>query len=430
MNIIDIITKKKHGLELTKDEINYFITGYMNEEIADYQVSSLLMAICLNKMTDQEIFDLTEAMLLSGDQIDLSTIKGITIDKHSTGGVGDKTSLILAPLFATFGLSCAKMSGRGLGHTGGTLDKLEAIEGFNIDLTDEEFFDAVKKCHVAIIGQTKNLVPADKKLYALRDVTATVDSIGLIASSIMSKKLASGSQVIILDVKYGSGAFMKTLEDAIVLANQLVKIGNQFGRNTFAFVTDMTQPLGHAVGNSLEVQEAIDVLNGVGPKDITELCTKMAELVLVNILDKTQEEAALLVQEKIASKVAYNKFVDFIKQQGGNTDFDVSMPKAQKVTTFSLKASGYISEIDAEKIGKAAMVLGAGRAVKTDVLDYGVGIVLSKKVGDLVAENESVCEIHYNDESKLQGCINYLNDAYLLSDVKPVTNEIIKEIIH
>jgi len=399
----DIIEKKRDGNALTQKEIDFFIDGYTKEQIPDYQVSALLMAIYFQDMTKQERADLTKAMVESGDKIDLSSIDGIKVDKHSTGGVGDTTTLVLAPLVASAGVPIAKMSGRGLGHTGGTIDKLESIPGFHVEITNEKFKELVNKNKVAVIGQSGNLTPADKKLYSLRDVTATVNSIPLIASSIMSKKIASGADAIVLDVKTGAGAFMQELEDAKKLAKAMVSIGNQVERNTMAIISDMSQPLGFAIGNSLEVKEAIDTLKGKGPDDLTEICLALgSQMVLLGKKANTLEEARLMLEENIANGKALDQFKTFIDAQGGNAqvaDDPNILPEATYKIELPAKQSGNIKKMTANEIGTAAMMLGAGRATKDSVIDLSVGIVLHKKIGDTVKEGETILTIHANKES-------------------------------
>lgn len=402
MRMIDIIEKKRDGHELTEQEIRFFVDGYTNGSIPDYQVSSLMMAIYFQDMTDQERAALTMAMVESGDQIDLSAIEGIKVDKHSTGGVGDTTTLVLGPLVAAVGVPVAKMSGRGLGHTGGTIDKLEAIEGFHVELTSEQFTKQVNELKLAVIGQSGNLTPADKKLYALRDVTATVSSIPLIASSIMSKKIAAGADAIVLDVKTGEGAFMKTIEDAEALATAMVRIGNNVGRNTMAIISDMSQPLGNAIGNALEVQEAIDTLAGKGPEDLTELCLVLgSQMVVVGEKAKTLEEARKMLEAVIADGSALQIFKDFIEWQGGNpavVDNPELLPQAAHQIAIEAQTSGYITYMEADEIGTAAMILGAGRATKESEIDLAVGIVLHKKVGDRVEAGEALATFYANSE--------------------------------
>ena len=403
MRMVDIIEKKRDGKELTTAEINFFIEGYTKGDIPDYQASALAMAIYFQDMNDRERADLTRAMVESGDTIDLSGIEGIKVDKHSTGGVGDTTTLVLAPLVASLGVPVAKMSGRGLGHTGGTIDKLESIAGFHVELTREQFIDLVNKDKVAVIGQSGNLTPADKKLYALRDVTGTVNSIPLIASSIMSKKIAAGADAIVLDVKTGDGAFMKTQKDAEELAHAMVRIGNHVGRKTIAIISDMSQPLGFAIGNALEVKEAIETLQGKGPKDLTELVLTLgSQMVILAGKAKTTEEAKEMLLDAIHSGKALAKFKDFLTNQGGDAsivDDLTKLPQAKYKIELPAKQSGYISRMVADEIGVASMILGAGRATKEDVIDLAVGLVLHKKVGDKVEEGESILTIYSNREN-------------------------------
>lgn len=403
MRMVDIIEKKRDGQELTTAEINFFIEGYTKGEIPDYQASALAMAIYFQDMNDRERADLTRAMVESGDTIDLSAIDGVKVDKHSTGGVGDTTTLVLAPLVASLGVPVAKMSGRGLGHTGGTIDKLESIAGFHVELTREQFIDLVNRDKVAVIGQSGNLTPADKKLYALRDVTGTVNSISLIASSIMSKKIAAGADAIVLDVKTGDGAFMKTQEDAEELAHAMVRIGNHVGRKTIAIISDMSQPLGFAIGNALEVKEAIETLQGKGPKDLTELVLTLgSQMVILAGKAKTSEEAKEMLLDAIHSGKALAKFKEFLANQGGDAsivDDLTKLPQAKYKIELPAKQSGYISRMVADEIGVASMILGAGRATKEDVIDLAVGLVLHKKVGDKVEEGESILTIYSNREN-------------------------------
>ncbi|MCE5286885.1 MAG: pyrimidine-nucleoside phosphorylase [Pelosinus sp.] len=402
MRMVDLIEKKRDGKELTTAELNFIIKGYTDGSIPDYQVSALAMAIFFQDMTQQERADLTMAMVHSGDTIDLSAIKGIKVDKHSTGGVGDTTTLVLAPLVAALGVPVAKMSGRGLGHTGGTIDKLESIEGFHVEIGKDEFIDLVNRHKIAVIGQSGNLTPADKKLYALRDVTATVNSIPLIASSIMSKKIAAGADAIVLDVKTGAGAFMKTEEDAKKLAQAMVRIGNNVGRRTMAVISDMSQPLGFAIGNALEVKEAIDTLKGHGPKDLRELCMALgSQMVFLAGKAASLEEAKTRLQEVIENGQALAKFKEFIQNQGGNPsviDHPELLPTAAYKIEVPAKEDGVVAEITADAIGTAAMLLGAGRATKESKIDLAVGLVLNKKVGDKVVKGESLVTIHANQE--------------------------------
>lgn len=403
MRMYDIIEKKRDGKPLTDEEINFFINGYTNDEIPDYQVSALLMAIIFQDMSPEERAALTKAMAESGDQIDLSAIEGIKVDKHSTGGVGDTTTLVLAPLVASVGVPIAKMSGRGLGHTGGTIDKLEAIPGFHVEMTNEEFIQLVNTNKVAVIGQSGNLTPADKKLYSLRDVTATVNSIPLIASSIMSKKIASGANAIVLDVKTGAGAFMKDSCEAKELAEAMVSIGNNVGRDTMAVISDMSQPLGFAVGNALEVKEAIETLKGNGPDDLTELCLTLgSQMVLLGKKANSLTEARSMLEETIANGKALKQFKIFLKSQGGNPDVadDPSLlPESAYKIELPAKKSGIITKIRANEIGTAAMLLGAGRATKKSEIDLAVGIILHRKIGDTVTEGETILTIHANQEN-------------------------------
>ncbi|MCG1010317.1 pyrimidine-nucleoside phosphorylase [Salinicoccus sp. ID82-1] len=402
MRMVDIIAKKRDGGELSKEEIDYFITGYTEGDIPDYQVSSLLMAVFFNDMTEEERANLTMAMVKSGDEIDLSAIEGVKVDKHSTGGVGDTTTLVLAPLVAALDVPVAKMSGRGLGHTGGTIDKLEAVEGFHVEISEQEFTDLVNQNKVAVIGQSGNLTPADKKLYALRDVTATVNSIPLIASSIMSKKIAAGADAIVLDVKTGDGAFMKNEEDAIALAEAMVAIGNNVGRNTMAIISSMAEPLGHAIGNALEVKEAIDTLKGEGPEDLTALCLELgAQMAVLGGAAATLDEAKEKLQAVINDGRALEKFKDFLENQGGDASVvdDVSrLPQAEYQFEVKTDKSGYVEEIAAEEIGIASAMLGAGRQTKEDEIDLAVGLVLKKKVGDRVEAGDTIAVIHSNRE--------------------------------
>lgn len=403
MRMVDIIEKKRDGQILTKEEIEFFIEGYTNGDIPDYQASSLAMAIFFQDMNEEERAALTMAMVNSGDVIDLSKVNGIKVDKHSTGGVGDTTTLVLAPLVAAVGVPVAKMSGRGLGHTGGTIDKLESIDGFHVEISEADFIKLVNENQVAVIGQTGNLTPADKKLYALRDVTGTVNSIPLIASSIMSKKIAAGADAIVLDVKTGNGAFMKTLEDAEALAHAMVSIGNNVGRNTMAIISDMSQPLGRAIGNALELKEAIDTLNGQGPEDLTELVLTLgSQMVVLAERASTLEEARQLLNEAIENGSALDKFKTFLENQGGDAsvvDSPELLPTAEYQIDYKAKSSGVVSELIANEIGVASMMLGAGRQTKEDDIDLSVGIVLNKKVGDNVNEGESLLTIHSNREN-------------------------------
>ncbi|CAN7338837.1 pyrimidine-nucleoside phosphorylase [Rossellomorea sp. LjRoot5] len=403
MRMVDLIEKKREGKELSTEEIKFIVEGYTDGSIPDYQVSALTMAIFFKDMSDRERADLTMAMVESGDQIDLSAIEGIKVDKHSTGGVGDTTTLVLGPLVASVGVPVAKMSGRGLGHTGGTIDKLESVEGFHVEIENDEFIRLVNKNKLAVIGQSGNLTPADKKLYSLRDVTATVNSIPLIASSIMSKKIAAGADAIVLDVKTGAGAFMKTLNDSKDLAKAMVNIGNNVGRKTMAVISDMSQPLGYAIGNALEVKEAIDTLKGEGPEDLTELCLTLgSHMVFLAEKASTLEEARALLQRAIEDGSALENFKVFLKSQGGDpsvVDEPSKLPQAKYKIELEAKQDGYVSEIVADAVGTAAMWLGAGRATKDSVIDLAVGLELRKKIGDAVNAGESLATIYSNDEN-------------------------------
>lgn len=417
--MVDIITKKRDGHELTDKEIKFFVDGYVEGKIPDYQVSALLMAILFKGMTDREIVTLTDLMEHSGDVMDLSSVKGVTVDKHSTGGVGDKTTLALGPMVAACGAVLAKMSGRGLGHTGGTLDKLESIPGLNVFVSEEHFLKQVNDIGIAVVGQTGTLVPADKKLYALRDVTGTVESTPLIASSVMSKKLASGSHCILLDVKFGNGAFMKDVESARHLAKIMCKIGNALGRDTRAVLTDMDQPLGFAVGNSLEVKEAIATLHGKGPKDFTELCLRSGAIMLEQAkIAKNEEEALKMLHKVIEDGSAFNKFKEMVAAQGGDVSY-IEHPEKFEISknVIEIKASkaGYVKQIEALRIGENAMRLGAGRETFDDVIDMSAGIVLAKKVGDKVNVGELLCTA-YTNKDEYDEVIKDIKEAFVIVD--------------
>ena len=417
MRALDIIINKRNGLELTKEEIDFFIEGFTNGEIDNYQASALTMAIYFRGMTDTEATHLTNAMLHSGDILDLSGIEGVKVDKHSTGGVGDKTTLVVGPLVASLGGKVAKMSGRGLGHTGGTLDKLEAIPGYDISLSEEEFVNQVNNIGIAVVGQTGVLAPADKKLYALRDVTGTVESIPLIASSIMSKKLASGADAICLDVKVGSGAFMKNIDDASKLATLMVQIGKNCGKDMTAILTNMEEPLGRAVGNSIEVIEAINTLNGNGPKDFHDLCIEVAShLVMAAKICDTKEEAITLLEQQIANKEGLKTLARLVEAQGGDSSYIFEPSKfidsKYHIEVIS-KQSGYVTHIDALAIGNAAMMLGAGREKIGDNVDHSVGIILNKKVNDKIGEGESLATLYANKEN-VEEVINVVLNAYTI----------------
>lgn len=425
----DIIEKKRDKQELTEEEIRFFIDGYTNKKIPDYQASALLMAMFLNDLTPDEIAALTAAMIDSGETIDLSSIEGLKIDKHSTGGVGDKVSLIIAPIVASLGVPVAKMSGRGLGHTGGTLDKLESIPGFDINLSKEEFVDTVNKNKIALIGQTGNLVPADKMLYALRDVTGTVNSIGLIASSIMSKKLATGADGIVLDVKTGYGAFMERYEDAEKLAETMVDIGNKLGKNVTALITDMNQPLGAEVGNANEIKEVVQILKGESENELLELSKQVAvEMLLASETYKDKDAALRAVEEVLANGQAIEKLKQFVTTQKGDASFidDYSkLPQPEHFYELKAEQDGYVNALYAQKVGKSAMLLGAGRASKEDDIDHSAGITLKKKVGAQVQSGETLAVLFSRSEIG-QEAIDELKGAYVISDVKSEVPTLIK----
>ena len=422
MTIIDIITKKKNKEELTYEEIKYAVDGYINGTVKDYQMSSLLMAIVIQGMTNKETFDLTEIMLNSGEKIELDELQPV-VDKHSTGGVGDKTTLILAPLVASCGVNIAKMSGRGLGFTGGTIDKLESIPGFNTSIDINKFKEQVKKIKVAIVGQMGNLVPADKKIYALRDVTGTVESIPLIASSIMSKKLASGASCIVIDVKVGNGALMKTLEDAKKLANLLVGIGKQHNKKVVCFITDMDEPLGYAIGNSLEVIESINTLKGNGPKDLTNLVIELASYMISMAKNITVEQAKKEVTENLNNDKAYNKFVELVENQEGNIN---GIKISNNILSIKSKEEGYIKHIDALRLGENARIIGAGRLSKEENIDFEVGIVLNKKVGDYIKVGEELLKVYINNKTLPE---EEFIKCFEITKEKIQENKLIKEII-
>ena len=433
MRMYDLIMKKRDGGELSKDEIEYFIEGYTHGSIPDYQASALAMAIYFRGMNDEETANLTLAMANSGDVLNLDRIDGIKVDKHSTGGVGDKTSLVLGPMVASLGVPVAKMSGRGLGHTGGTIDKLESFPGFVTGISEEDFFNNVNRIKIAIAGQTGNLAPADKKLYALRDVTATVENISLIASSIMSKKIASGADVIVLDVKTGSGAFMKTPKKALELAKEMVTIGNNVGRKTMAVVSNMDEPLGYAVGNALEVIEAINTLDGKGPEDLYNLCLELGSHMVVGAgITDSIEKAKEMLKEAVVNKSALNKLAELVEAQGGdcNAVFDTSLlPQASIIEEYTAKESGYVSSIVCDRVGLAAMVLGGGRETKESTIDLAVGIVLHKKVGDYVKEGESIATFYANDASKMADAKKRFEGTYSFSSEKVKKQPLIQYIV-
>lgn len=431
MRMVDIIANKRDNKELSKEEIQFFVNGYTNGEIPDYQASALLMAVFFNDMTPDEAANLTMAMVNSGDQIDLSEIDGIKVDKHSTGGVGDTTTLVLAPLVAALDVPVAKMSGRGLGHTGGTIDKLEALKGFHVELSQDDFTKLVNENKVAVIGQSGNLTPADKLLYALRDVTGTVNSIPLIASSIMSKKIAAGADAIVLDVKVGDGAFMKTEEDAVKLAETMVRIGNDVGRRTMAIISSMEEPLGYAVGNANEVKEAIDTLKGEGPEDLTELSLTLAsQMAVAGGKAKDLEEAREMLKAVIADGSALEKFKVFVNSQGGDgslVEHPENLPAAEFHTEVVSEEEGYVEVIDAENIGVAASVLGAGRQTKEDEIDLSVGIMLKKKVGEYVNKGDVIAEIASNSKDVSDAAGKIVSSYHLGSEQKQT--KLIKKII-
>lgn len=431
MRVVDLIEKKQAGLALSQEEINFLIAGYTDGTIPDYQMSALAMAIYFQGMTEEEASYLTMAMVKSGDEIDLSAIHGVKVDKHSTGGVGDTTTLVLAPLVAACGVPVAKMSGRGLGHTGGTTDKLEAIPGFSVTLSPQDFIDHVNRYKIAVVGQSGNLTPADKKLYALRDVTGTVQSIPLIASSIMSKKIAAGADAIVLDVKTGEGAFMKTLADAEALAHTMVKIGHQVGRKTLAVISDMSQPLGYMIGNALEVKEAIKTLQGQGPEDLTELCLVLGGQMLLAANRVTSlEEGKALLQEQIDSGRALEVFKTFLANQGGDTrivDNPDLLPQACYQIPLLAQSSGVVSQWVADEVGVAAMMLGAGRETKEDIIDPAVGIELCAKVGDPIQEGQPLAILHSNRED-VSEVLARLSAAVSIADSAQVP-ELIRKVI-
>lgn len=433
MRMYDIIMKKRNGGELSGEEIGFFVEGYTKGEIPDYQVSALMMAIYFQKMTERETLALTMAMAHSGDMLDLSAIQGIKVDKHSTGGVGDKTSLALIPMVAACGIPVAKMSGRGLGHTGGTIDKLESFPGFSTALTTEQFIENVNRIGVAIMGQTADLAPADKKLYALRDVTATVDNMSLIASSIMSKKLAAGADAIVLDVKTGSGAFMKEEADAKALAEEMVKIGKNAGRKTVAVISDMDQPLGYAVGNALEAEEAIETLRGNGPKDFTELCMTLgSQMLLAGGMAEDTQEAVRKLQQVIDDGSALKKLAEFVEAQGGDPKavYDTGLlPKASVIREIQAPAEGYIGHIACDEVGICSLILGGGRETKESEIDLSVGIVLRKKAGDFVRKGDTLAVLHANDAEKWKEAEKRYLAACAIISKPPVTPPFIKEII-
>lgn len=433
MRMYDIIQHKRDNKELSGEEIQFFVEEYTAGNIPDYQAAALAMAIFFNGMTPEETAALTLAMAHSGDVMDLSPIKGVKVDKHSTGGVGDKTSLVLGPMVAALGVPVAKMSGRGLGHTGGTIDKLESFPGFQTGIPEQEFFDNVNRIGIAIAGQTGNLAPADKKLYALRDVTATVESIPLIASSIMSKKIAAGADVIVLDVKVGSGAFMKDEESAVKLADTMVRIGDNVGKKTMAVVSDMDEPLGYAVGNALEVKEAIDTLAGNGPQDLYELCLELGSHMVAGAgMAQNCAEAKEMLAGTIKDGSALRKLAELVEAQGGNPEavYDTELlPKASIEYEYRADTEGYVSRIVCDIVGTSAMVLGGGRENKDSVIDLSVGIVLEAKKGAYVHKGDVLARFYANDENKLSDAVKRFADAYVIEDTKPAGSRLIKKVI-
>lgn len=420
MRMNDIIVKKRNGLPLSNEEIKYVVNGYTDGSIPDYQMSSLLMAIYFQHMNYDETLTLTLAMADSGDKLDLSKISGVKVDKHSTGGVGDKTTLVLVPMVAALGIKTAKMSGRGLGHTGGTIDKLESIPGFSTALSEEQFINNVNDIGLALTGQTGNITPADKKIYALRDVTGTVENMSLIASSIMSKKIAAGADVIVLDVKAGSGAFMKNIEDAKILAQIMVQIGRGAGRKTYAVISQMNEPLGFAVGNALEVIEAIQTLKGEGPDDLLELCLELGSLMVVGADSTiTQDKARIKLRKTIEDGSAYNKFKEFVAAQGGDLsyidNYDKLVNVSEKIDIISDK-SGYVKSIQTYDIGEAVMIIGGGREKKGDVIDHNVGLVLAKKIGDYVNKGDTIATMYINAASSKDTAIDMIKNAYVFCE--------------
>jgi pyrimidine-nucleoside phosphorylase len=421
--MVELIIKKRKGLELSKEEYQTIIDGFVSGNIPDYQISAFLMAVYFKGLTSTETANLTDVMMRSGELIDLSEIKGIKVDKHSTGGVGDKTTLVLAPLVAAAGVPVAKMSGRGLGHTGGTLDKLESIKGLSVDMSRQEFIDKIKTHNIAVCGQNANLVPADKKLYALRDVTGTVDNMSLISSSIMSKKLACGADAIVIDIKVGHGAFMKTLKDAEKLAQTMIGIGSKMNRKVIAVITSMSEPLGYAVGNALEVEEAIDTLKGNGPEDLTELCLELGSHMLVlGQVAKNYDEGIDILKRLIKSGKAFDKFVEFVEVQGGDIKMvnqTELLPNAKYSYTYKSKEVGYINDLNALDIGLASVKLGAGRETKESSLDFGAGIILKKKIGDYVNKDEVLAMLYSNNDTTFVRATEFMDVAYHISEEKP-----------
>jgi len=427
--MVELIKKKRNGLELNKEDYSLIINGFVSGEIPDYQMAAFLMAVYFKGLSNQETAILTDVMMRSGELIDLSKIKGIKVDKHSTGGVGDKTTLVLAPLVAAAGVPVAKMSGRGLGHTGGTLDKLESIKGLSVDMSREAFIDKLKKHNIAICGQNDSLVPADKKLYALRDVTATVDNISLISSSIMSKKLACGADAIVIDIKVGDGAYMKTEKEAEELAKMIIGIGSKMNRNVIAVISAMHEPLGYAVGNALEVKEAIDTLKGKGPKDITDLCLKLgSHMLMLGQVADSYEEGVEKLKNLIASGEGFEKFKEMVKAQGGDInviEHPELLPNTKFSRTYKSQKEGFINKLNALDIGLASVKLGAGRETKESKIDHGAGILLKKKIGDYVKKNEILATMYSNNQSNFDRAEKLMDSAYQISKTKPLKNPLI-----
>jgi len=432
--MVEIIKKKRDGHELSNDEIKYVVDGLLSNEIPEYQIAAFLMAIYFKHLSEKETLYLTEAFVNSGKQIDLSKIPGIKVDKHSTGGVGDKTTIVLAPLIAAAGVPVAKISGRGLGHTGGTIDKLESISGFHVNLSIEEFIEKVKTHNIALCGQSKYLVPADKRLYALRDVTATVDNIGLMTSSIMSKKLASGADAIVIDMKLGSGAYMKSLSEAKSLGQTMINIASMMGRKATIVISNMDQPLGNAVGNALEIKEAIETLKGNGPEDLEELCLCLgSELLMLAEKYHSKEKAKVALKKLLHNGEALTKFEEFIQSQGGNIDHIKNvdlLPVSLYTRNYTSKSSGYIKELKALEIGQSSVLLGAGRETKSSQLDYGAGIVLKKKIGDWVQEGDTLATLHSNDKDAFNHAFLHMDQAYVIDENKPASSDLIYQIMN
>jgi pyrimidine-nucleoside phosphorylase len=432
-NMVDLIVKKRNGRELTKEDYALIINGFVSGEIPDYQISAFLMAVFFQGLTNNETAMLTDVMMNSGEVIDLSEIRGLKVDKHSTGGVGDKTTLVLAPLVAAAGIPVAKMSGRGLGHTGGTLDKMESIKGLSVDMTREKFIENVKNHNIAVCGQNERLVPADKKLYALRDVTGTVENQSLIASSIMSKKLACGADAIVIDIKVGHGATLKTTEEAENLANMMIEIGLKMNKKVIAVFSSMEQPLGFTIGNALEIKEAIDTLNGNGPEDLAELCLELGSHMLVlGEVAESCEEGREILKKLIDSGEAFNKFKEFISAQGGDitvVDQPDLLPSAKFMESYKSDVDGYICTLNALEIGLASVKLGAGRETKTSPIDYGAGIVLEKKIGDYVKKDDILAILYSNNDSNFAEAKEFMNKAYKIEETKPEIQPLILKII-